>query len=131
MSDLLTLVIVIGFLGVIALIAWIVCKIIDWRYDWKERKFAEKHPELTALRKEYDRKLSQHYAEWNKIIPQLKEDIERFEKEKIYLPIDILKKRTQEIEETKKKLYNEENRLNAEYAELQKKYIEIMKDPEE
>ena len=97
----------------------------------KERKFAEKYPELTALRKEYDRKLSQHCTERNKIIPQLKEDIERFEKEKMYLPIDILEKRTQEIEETKKKLYNEENRLNAEYAELQKKYIEIMKDPEE
>lgn len=131
MSDLLALVIVIGLLGVIVLIIWIGCKIIDWRYDWKERKFAEKYPELTALRKEYDRKLSQHCAEWNKIIPQLKEDIERFEKEKMYLPIDILEKRTQEIEETKKKLYNEENRLNAEYAELQKKYIEIMKDPEE
>lgn len=131
MSDLLTLVIVIGFFGVVALITWMGCKIIDWRYDWKERKFAEKYPELTALRKEYDRKLSQHRAEWNKIIPQLKEDIERFEKEKMYLPIDILEKRTQEIEETKKKLYNEKNRLNAEYAELQKKYIEIMKDPEE
>lgn len=131
MSDLLALVIVIGLLGVIVLITWIGCKIIDWRYDWKERKFTEKYPELTALRKEYDRKLSQHCAEWNKIIPQLKEGIERFEKEKMYLPIDILEKRTQEIEETKKKLYNEENRLNAEYAELQKKYIEIMKDPEE
>ena len=114
MSDLLALVIVTGLLGVIVLIIWIGCKIIDW----KERKFAEKYPELAVLRKEYDRKLSQHCAEWNKIIPQLKEDIERFEKEKMYLPIDILEKRTQEIEETKKKLYNEENRLNAEYADL-------------
>lgn len=131
MKDLLALVVAVSFFGIIALITWIGCKIIDWRYNRKERKFAEKYPELVALRKEYNRKLNQHCAEWNGIIPQLKEDIEQFEKEKMYLPLDILEQRTQEIEEKKKKLYNEENRLNAEYTELQKKYIEIMKDPEE
>lgn len=131
MSDFWAVPITFGLFGGVALIAYIYCKFLDWKQARKERKFAEKYPELVKARNEALTALNKRSSEYRKLVYDVKKEIEKFENEKIYLPLDILTQRTQEIEEMKKKLYEDEKRLDAEYKVLQKRYIELMQDPEE
>ncbi len=129
MSDFWAVPITLGLFGGVALIAYIWCKILDWKQSRKERKFARKYPELVKARRDIRIKLDKHSNEYRKLVYDVKKEIEKFENEKIYLPLDILTQRTQEIEEMKKKLYEDKKRLDAEYPILQKQYIELMQDP--
>lgn len=131
MSDFWAVPITFGLFGGIALIAYIFGKYLDWKYARKERKFEEKYPELVKARKEALAALNAQDSEYRELVYDVKKEIEEFENEKIYLPLDILTQRTQEIEEKKKKLYKDEKRLDAEYEVLRKKYVELMQDPEE
>lgn len=131
MSDFWVVPITFGLFGGIALIAYIFNKYLDWKYIRKERKFEEKYPELVKARKEALTALNAQGSEYRELVYDVKKEIEEFENEKIYLPLDILTQRTQEIEEKKKKLYEDEKRLDAEYEVLRKKYVELMQDPEE
>ena len=131
MSDFWAVPITFGLFGGIALIAYIFGKYLDWKYTRKERKFAEKYPELVKARKEALTALNAQGDEYRKLVYDVKKEIEEFENEKIYLPLDILIQRTQEIEEKKKKLYEDEKRLDAEYEVMRKRYVELMQDPEE
>ena len=130
MSDFWAVLITLCLFGGIVLIAYIWCKILDWKQSRKERKFAQTYPELVKARRDIRIALNKHSNEYRKLVYDVKKEIEKFENEKIYLPLDILTQRTQEIEEKKKKLYEDEKRLDAEYMVLQKQYIELMQDPE-
>lgn len=131
MADFLAVLITLGLFGIIALIAYSFSKYLDWKYARKERKFAQKYPELVKARRDIRIALDKRSTEYRKSVYDVKKEIEKFENEKIYLPLDILTQRTQEIEEKKKKLYEDEKRLDAEYEVLQKRYIELMQDPKE
>lgn len=131
MSDFWAVPIAFGLFGGIALIAYIFSKYLDWKYIRKERKFAERYPELVKARKEALIALNANGDEYRKLVYDVKKEIEKFENEKIYLPLDILTQRTQEIEEKKRKLYEDEKRLDAECEILRKRYVELMQDPEE
>lgn len=131
MSNFWVVPITFGLFGGIALIAYIFGKYLDWKYVRKERKFAEKYPELVKARKEALTALNAQGDEYRKLVYDVKKEIEEFENEKIYLPLDILTQRTQEIEGKKKKLYEDEKRLDAEYEVMRKRYVELMQDPEE
>lgn len=131
MADFLAVLITLGLFGTIALIAYIFSKYLDWKYARKERKFAQKYPELVKARRDIRIALDKRSTEYRKLVYDVKKEIEKFENEKIYLPLDILTQRTQEVEEMKKKLYEDEKRLDVEYTILQKRYIELMQDPKE
>lgn len=131
MSDFWAVPITFGLFGGIVLIAYIFSKYLDWKYARKERKFAEKYPELVKARKEALTALNAQSSEYRELVYDVRKEIEEFENEKIYLPLDILTQRTQEIEEKKKKLYEDEKRLDAKYEVLRKRYVELMQDPEE
>ena len=93
-----------GFVGGLALLCFVICKVVDFIYNQKDKKHHKEHPEFFRLRDDYIAKANRACNFHNKTIVSYMRKIDGMMKEADYLPREVIKKHEEKIEELRSQL---------------------------
>ena len=105
MVALMSLMAVAGLFAVVAVITITIIKVDNWRYDRREAKRRQAHPQLYLLFDECEEAGRQSCMWYNEQIAPLKREVDAILKEIDYYPAEQRAEKEAELEELRKRIY--------------------------
>lgn len=118
-----------GFCGGLALLCFVIWKVMDFISKRNDRKHHKEHPEFFRLYDDYDEKGNTACRFHNKEIAPLKRQVKAMLEEEPYWPQEVREKKLEELEEIRRKIYTGEcmyKGLNKETEEARKKVADYV-----
>ena len=118
-----------GFIGSLALICFIIAKVMNFNYKRNDRKRHKEHPEFFRLYDDYDEKGNTACRFHNSEIAPLKRKVKAMLGEEPYWPQEVREKKMEELEEIRRKIYTGEcmyKELSKETEEARKKVADYV-----
>ena len=94
-----------GFIGGLALLCFVIWKVMDFIYSRKDKKHHKEHPEFFRLRDDYVAKANRACNFHNKTIISYIRKIDGMMKEADYLPREVINQHEGKIEELRSQLF--------------------------
>ena len=105
MATLISLAVVAGVIAVFAVITIAIIKVDNWRYDRRDAKRRQAHPQLYLWFDECDEAARQSCMWYNEQIAPLKKEVDSILKEIDYYPAEQRAEKEAELEELRKRIY--------------------------
>jgi vacuolar-type H+-ATPase subunit I/STV1 len=105
MVALMSLMAVAGLVAVVAIITIAIIKVDNWRYDRRDAKRRQAHPQLYLLFNECEEAGRQSCMWYNEQIAPLKREVDAILKEIDYYPAEQRAEKEAELEELRKRIY--------------------------
>ena len=105
MVALMSLMAVAGLVAVVAIITIAIIKVDNWRYDRRDAKRRQAHPQLYLLFDECEEAGRQSCIWYNEQIAPLKREVDAILKEIDYYPAEQRAEKEAELEELRKRIY--------------------------
>jgi predicted nucleic acid-binding Zn-ribbon protein len=105
MVALMSLMAVAGLFAVVAIITIAIIKVDNWRYDRREAKRRQAHPQLYLLFDECEEAGRQSCMWYNEQIAPLKREVDAILKEIDYYPAEQRAEKEAELEDLRKRIY--------------------------
>lgn len=129
MATLISLAVVAGVVAIIAVITIVIIKVDNWRYDRRDAKRRQAHPQLYLWFNECEEVGRQSCMWYNEQIAPLKREVDAILREIDYYPAEQRAEKEAELEELRKRIYVAqciEKSLDEKVAEVKtkiKKYV--------
>ena len=105
MATLMSLAVVAGVVAIIAVVTIAIIKVDNWRYDRRDAKRRQAHPQLYLWFDECEEAGRQSCMWYNEQIAPLKRDVDAILKEIDYYPAEQRVEKEAELEELRKRIY--------------------------
>ena len=105
MATLISLAVVAGVIAVIAVITIAIIKVDNWRYDRRDAKRRQAHPQLYLWFDECEEAGRKSCMWYNEQIAPLKRDVDAILKEIDYYPAEQRAEKEAELEDLRKRIY--------------------------
>lgn len=105
MATLISLAVVAGVVAIIAVITIAIIKVDNWRYDRRDAKRRQAHPQLYLLFAECEEAGRQSCMWYNEQIAPLKREVDAILKDIDYYPAEQRVEKEAELEELRKRIY--------------------------
>lgn len=118
-----------GFVGGLALLCFVICKVMDFIYNQKDKKHHKEHPEFFRLRDDFSEKANIACRFHNKEITPRKCKVDYMLKEEPYWPREVREQKMEEVEKLRREIYTAEcmyKGLNKETDEARQKVVEYV-----
>ena len=118
-----------GFVGGLALLCFVICKVMDFIYSQKDKKHHKEHPEFFRLRDDFGEKADMACNFHNKEIAPHKRKIDYMLKEEPYWPQEVREQKMEEIEKLRREIYYAEDTykyMNRETENARQRVVEYV-----
>ena len=107
-NEMIGLVVFAVLIGGLALVCFVIVKVMDFHYKHNDKKHRREHPEFFRLYDEFDEKSTIACRFYNKEVAPLKRQVKRMLEDEPYWPREVREQKMGEIEALRCKIYTGE-----------------------
>lgn len=96
------------FFGGLILVCFVLCKIMNFIYERKDKKHHKEHPEFFRLRDDFSEKANTACRFYNNEIAPRKSKVDYMLKEEPYWPREVREQKMEEVEKLRREIYTAE-----------------------
>lgn len=117
------------FFGGLVLLCFVICKVMDFIYNQKDKKYHKEHPEFFRLSEDFSEKANIACRFYNKEIAPRKSKVDYMLKDEPYWPQEVRGQKMEEVEKLRCEIYTAEcmyKGLNKETDEARQKVVDYV-----
>lgn len=118
-----------GFCGGLALLCFVIWKVMDFTYNQKDKKHHKEHPEFFRLREDFSEKAGIACRFYNNEIAPRKSKVDYMLKDESYWPQEVREQKMEEVEKLRREIYTGEcmyKGLNKDTQEARQKVVDYV-----